>query len=186
MNSPGLPIRDGGQVLAILSIEFDYQGSEMNKRARASRRDTLRLRHFDYATPRAYFITVCAKDGKPVFADRITAEKTLETLKKTRERNSYKIYAHCLMPDHLHLLLNPADSGAPVSRFLQTFKSQTAYWYKREHGMRLWQRGFYDHVVRKSEDLAKIAQYILSNPVRENLTENADDYPYSGMWDSIE
>ena len=160
--------------------------SDTNERARSRRKDTLRLRHFDYATPRAYFLTVCGEDGRPVFAERGTAEKTLEILKKTRERNSCKIYAHCLMPDHLHLLLNPADSGTTVSRFMQTFKSQTAFWYKREHGRGLWQRGFYDHVVRKSEDLAKIAQYILSNPVRRDLTEDAEDYPYSGTWDDVE
>jgi REP element-mobilizing transposase RayT len=125
-------------------------------------------------------------DGRTVFSDKKVAERTLEFLRKIRERNSYKIYAHCLMPDHLHLLLNPADSGTPVSRFLQTFKSQTAFRYKREHGRSLWQRGFYDHVVRKGEDLVKIAQYILNNPVRKHLTERVDDYPYSGMWDDIE
>jgi len=160
--------------------------SDTNERARKKRRNTLRLRHLDYASSRAYFITVCAADGRCAFSDTRTAEKALEVLKKARERNSYKIYAYCLMPDHLHLLVNPGDSGVAVSRFLQTFKSQTGYWYKREHEGNLWQRGFYDHVVRKSEDLAKIAQYILNNPVRKNLTENADDYPFSGMWDMIE
>jgi len=159
---------------------------DTNERVGEKRKNTLRLRHFDYATPRAYFITVCAADGRPAFADARIAEKALEILKKTREKNSYRIYAFCLMPDHLHLLLNPADSGTPVSGFLQTFKSQTGYWYKKEHEGNLWQRGFYDHVVRKSEDLVKIAQYILNNPVRKNLSENADDYPHSGVWDGLE
>jgi REP element-mobilizing transposase RayT len=160
--------------------------SDTNERARRKRKSTLRIRHFDYATPRAYFITVCAANGRPAFADARTAQKALQILKKARERNSYKIYVYCLMPDHLHLLLNPADCGTAVSRFLQMFKSQTGFWYKKEHEGNLWQRGFYDHVVRKSEDLVKIAQYILNNPARKNLTENADDYPYSGMWDMIE
>jgi putative transposase len=160
--------------------------SDTNKRVIRRRRNTLRLRHLDYATPRAYFITVCAADGRSAFAATRTAEKALEILKKARERNSYRIYAYCLMPDHLHLLLNPADSGITVSRFLQTFKSQTGFWYRKEHEGNLWQRGFYDHVVRNSEDLVKIAQYILNNPVRKNLTENADGYPYSGMWDGVE
>ena len=159
--------------------------SDTNERARR-RRNTLRLRHFDYATPRAYFVTVHAADGRPAFADARNAEKVLEILKEARERNSYRIYAYCLMPDHLHLLLDPAGSNIAVSRFLQTFKSQTAYWYKKEQGRRLWQRGFYDHVVRKSEDSVKIAWYILDNPVRKSLTENADDYPYSGTWDDVE
>ena len=90
------------------------------------------------------------------------------------------------MPDHLHMLLNPAESNLTVSKFIQMFKSQTGFYHRKEHGGLLWQRGFYDHIVRKNEDLVKIAEYILSNPVRKDLVEKTEDYPYSGMWDEVE
>ena len=150
------------------------------------RKNSLRLSHFDYSTARAYFITICVKDGRALFSDRELAERTIAYLKESKDKHDYRIYAYCLMPDHLHVLLNPAESNIPVSRFLQTFKSQTGFWHKKEHGMPLWQRGFYDHVVRKNEDLIKIVQYVLENPVRRGLAGTAKEYPYSGRWDDIE
>ena len=158
----------------------------MSKTEKPKRRNSLRLKHFDYSTPRAYFIIICVKNGEAVFSDKKLAEKIIEYLRKNKDKNNYKVYTYCLMPDHLHLLLNPADSNIPVSKFLQTLKSQTGFRYKKEHGIPLWQRGFYNHVVRKNEDLVKIAQYVLNNPIRKGLTQKAEEYPFSGMWDEIE
>lgn len=160
--------------------------SFIKKTEKTKRRNSLRLRHFDYSTPRAYFITICAKSGRAIFSRKKLAQKTIDFLRKRKEKNNYKIYAYCLMPDHLHILLNPADSNIPISKFLQTLKSQTGFWCKKEHGLPLWQRGFYDHIVRRNEDLVKIAQYILDNPIRKGLAEKAEEYPYSGSWDDIE
>ncbi|UCB52685.1 MAG: hypothetical protein JSV10_00915, partial [Candidatus Zixiibacteriota bacterium] len=61
------------QFLLCLTI-MDWQ---QNENARIKRRDSLRLRHFDYAAPRAYFITVCVTDGRTVFSDKKVAERTL-------------------------------------------------------------------------------------------------------------
>ena len=110
---------------------------------------------------------------------------TIEFLRKSKEKNNYRIYAYCLMPDHLHILMNPESANRTVSGLVQTFKSQTSFWYKREYGEPLWQRGFYDHIVRENEDLVRIAQYILDNPIRKGLVERTEDYPYSGRWDDM-
>jgi hypothetical protein len=51
---------------------------------------------------------------------------------------------------------------------------------------RLWQARFYDHVMRTGEDGRRMAKYILDNPVRKGLVEEAGMYPYSGTPDPIE
>lgn len=158
----------------------------MKKVIFSRRKNSLRLKHFDYSTPRAYFITICSHEGKNVFSNKELAKAVIECLKANKAKNNFKIYIYCLMPNHLHILLNPGDSNMLVSRFIQTFKSQTGFWYKKYHGNPLWQRGFYDHIVRKNESLIKIAQYILDNPVRKGLVEKAELYPYSGAMDEIE
>jgi len=150
------------------------------------RKNSLRLKHFDYSTPRAYFITICAENASSYFLDKKIAENIVSLLRKNKEKFNYKIYAYCLMPVHLHILLNPSGTNKAVSNIIQAFKSQTSYNFKREHGLLLWQRGFYDHIVRDSEDLLKITRYILDNPVRKNLVEQAEDYSFSGLWDEIE
>jgi putative transposase len=157
------------------------------KRILSSRRkNSLRLEHFDYSTPRAYFITICSHEGKEAFSNKDVAKAVIESLKKNKIKSHFKIYIYCLMPDHLHILLNPGNSNLSVSRFIQTFKSQTGFWYEKQYGSSLWQRGFYDHIVRQNENLIKIAQYILDNPVRKELVEEPEQYPYSGAMDEIE
>jgi putative transposase len=151
-----------------------------------SRRDSLRLREFDYSAPRAYFVTICAKQGRALLSDEKVAISVIDSLREQKLNRGYKVYAWCLMPDHLHLLLNPADSGVVISEFVQAFKSQTGFRYKRQYGQPLWQRSFYDHIVRMSEDAIKIADYILNNPVRKGLAQRPEDYPYLGTWDEIE
>ncbi len=91
---------------------------------------------------------------------------------------SYRLFAYCLMPDHLHLLVAPKNSKTSVSEFVRHFKSRTAFVFKAQGGGQLWQRGFYDHIVRKSEDLQTVANYIVYNPVRKGLVESVDKYPY--------
>lgn len=44
----------------------------------------------------------------------------------------------------------------------------------------LWQKSYYDHVLRQEEDLQAVARYIWANPVRANLVQNTNDYPYPG------
>jgi len=49
----------------------------------------------------------------------------------------------------------------------------------------LWQKNFYDHIVRKEESILKIAEYILNNPVRKGMALRWESYPYSRMVDPL-
>jgi hypothetical protein len=46
----------------------------------------------------------------------------------------------------------------------------------------VWQKAFYDHALRKDEDVKKMARYIIANPMRQGLVKKIDDYP---LWDAI-
>jgi hypothetical protein len=84
------------------------------------------------------------------------------------------------MPDHLHALVLGRHDAADLIRFVQRFKQVTAFDFKRETGLRLWQQSFYDHVLRVEEDLADVAAYIWANPVRAGLAAQPDEYPLLG------
>jgi len=90
------------------------------------------------------------------------------------------------MPDHLHLAISPSQKSGSVSKILQEFKSFTtsASWKYGFKG-RLWQKSFYDHIARKGEDLVKICEYIMANPVRRELAVNVEDWKYSGLIDPL-
>jgi putative transposase len=105
----------------------------------------------------------------------------IDTLRFEQERLHCWIYTYCLMPDHLHFLINPAQEGVSVLDFTHQFKGKTTN-FSWEIGWigRLWQPRFYDHIVREEEDLLAIAEYILENPVRKGLVSSAEDWRWSG------
>jgi REP element-mobilizing transposase RayT len=88
-------------------------------------------------------------------------------------------HAWVIMPDHLHWLM---ELGAEValSTLVQGVKSRSAIAVNRVTGGRgpVWQSGFYDHRVRRHEDLLKQAKYLIDNPIRKGLVDRAEDYPH--------
>ena len=89
------------------------------------------------------------------------------------------------MPDHVHLLLEGAQES-DLPRFIQDFKQRTAFEYRRTLGQFLWQKSYYDHILRKEEDVRDVARYIIGNPVRAGLVATAKDYPYIGSFEWAE
>lgn len=147
---------------------------------------SLRLQGFDYSSPCLYFLTLCVREGESPFVNSDLCEGVRRLIKECKERYNFRVYAWCLMPDHLHLLVQPLDDGTTVSRFVQGFKSMTTRLYWKLGGAgKLWQRGFYDHILRDDEDPTTVGEYILNNPLRKELVESAEKYPYSGIIDDI-
>jgi putative transposase len=139
-----------------------------------------RIGSFDYRGPYAYHIILLTQGRSPHLADRSLARRCTEHLKRTAERLGFRLLAFSLMPDHLHALVLGRHEAADLVRFVQRFKQVTAFDFKRETGLRLWQQSFYDRALRVEEDLAEVAAYILANPVRAGLAFRPEDYALSG------
>ena len=150
------------------------------------RRKRLRLPHFDYAQPGfAYFLTLCVRDSQPLFNHDALAGQVTKILHNVRREYGVQVYAYCLMPDHFHIVMSLEKTAKAVPEVVRDFKKLTtqAAW---DHGCQgsLWQRSFYDHVIRRNDDLELICRYVLENPVRAGLVEQTGEYPYSGAPDS--
>jgi REP element-mobilizing transposase RayT len=92
--------------------------------------------------------------------------------------------AYVIMPDHFHWLMQLLP-GSELSGVVQSVKGRVAGRINRltgARGSRLWQPGFHDHAVRREEDLAALARYIVWNPVRAGLARSVADY---ALWDSV-
>jgi len=161
------------------------------------RRNTYRLPGHDYSDPSyAYFITLNTKIKKveassivdprrPFTSCPALGNQAEESLHFYRRRGEWLIFAYCLMPDHLHLLVTP-QRAANLSDILGSYKSyvtRTAWAY----GVvgHLWQRSFHDRVLRSDQAAPVVVKYILDNPVRARLVERWEDWPWSGMPDSL-
>jgi REP element-mobilizing transposase RayT len=143
------------------------------------RRKNIRLSDQIYELSSQIFsVTVCTQDRRPIFRNEKWAKVILGSLNAGLFAIQTEQYAWCLMPDHLHLLISPR--GANLSGTLSAWKSYTGH-LLRKKGLdgSCWQRGFYDHALRKEEDVQRAADYIVNNPVRKGLVENWRDYPFS-------
>ncbi len=148
------------------------------------KRKRIRIEKYDYATPGAYFITVCTANREKLFwsyrrgelcsPDRIRLSdigviddneiQKINTIYGTVDVDKY-----CVMPDHIHLLLViKADADgrtqfAPtVSRIVKQFKGSIT----KQIGRSIWQKSFYEHSIRNQQDYDEIGAYIENNPLK--------------------
>lgn len=143
-----------------------------------------RLQNYDYSMPHGYFITVCTQDRKNLFwmDERIPVickkEVMLTKYGKMVDEVILSIPAHypsvsvddyVIMPNHIHLLLqiHTDPDGRPMAApTIQTVVNQMKGAASKWAGFSLWQKGFYDHIVRNDGDYQEIIRYIQGNPAK--------------------
>jgi putative transposase len=143
------------------------------------RKNAPRLPGYDYCGPNIYFVTCTTHLRKPIFLNKRTVDTVIPVINDVSERMGFDILVFCFMPDHLHLLLG-GQQNSDLRGHVKAFKQASAYSFKREFNETLWQRSYYEHVLRREETVEDIARYILNNPVRAGLVEDFRQYPYSG------
>lgn len=97
------------------------------------------------------------------------------------------------MPDHLHLLVHPADEDT-LSALVQELKYVTGRKINASRGTRgaLWQKGFFDRFMRTPKEVSETLDYMHLNPVRKGLVRTADEWRwtsarnYAGMQGAVE
>jgi putative transposase len=149
-------------------------------------RRSIRLRGYDYRRPGAYFVTICVHGRANLFGAVIAGEMRLNAaglmIDSEWEALPQRFPALCLdvytiMPNHFHAIMTLGDAPATAARLgdiVGAFKSLTTNGYIRgvcDHGWppfdrRLWQRNYYEYIIRGEADLARIRDYIRNNPAR--------------------
>ena len=147
-----------------------------------TRRKANRLQNYDYSSAGAYFITVCIDNHKCILWKNVGAncvrpkDLSLSFYGEIVNRNIEKLSTiyenvfvekYTVMPNHIHMIIiisadeNGRTQFAPtISRVIKQFKGKIT----KEIGKSIWQKGFYDHVIRDKNDYEKIWEYIDSNP----------------------
>jgi putative transposase len=154
----------------------------MNRSMPEFRRKPNRLGDECYLGRRAYFLTLCTAERRELLTRAEFVGGLVSLLRSTCTSQGFNGYAYCFMPDHLHLVATGQSDSASLPRFLQAFKSlgaRESWKHSIEH---LWQKGFYDHVLRDGDSLDAAAWYALLNPVRAGLVRRAEEWPYSGSF----
>ena len=158
-----------------------------------------RLEGFDYASNGVYFITICVKDRKCILsrisvgADIIRPNQAIlseigltvdEAVRAIPDHyDGVCVDKYVIMPNHIHLLLRIVGSGgriisAPTGAAFEkqnvsvsTIVGSLKRYVSRELGISIWQKSYYDHVIRDDYDYQLRWQYIENNPAKWALDE---------------
>jgi putative transposase len=151
---------------------------------RVHNRRSVRLKKYDYSTPGAYFVTICTVGRANLFDDPVLATFAADGWANLPQHfPTVTLDAFIVMPNHLHgiVWLSDPEDAPSVDRppcpgladIVRVLKSSVAMAYLRwvaEHdpnrSARIWQRSYYDHVIRDERELDQIRSYIRDNPVR--------------------
>jgi REP element-mobilizing transposase RayT len=114
-----------------------------------------------------------------IFLDADDYARFLARLAATTTRFDVRCRAYCLMPNHYHLLLEPA--ALPLSRMMQQLNSSYSQWFNRRHGRvgHVLQGRFKALVLDDESYLRRVVRYMVLNPVRGRLVENPAQWPWS-------
>ena len=157
-------------------------------------RRSIRLPAYDYTQPGAYFLTVVTHQRQCLFGEIVDGQVLVsgygeavgqEWLRSTQIRREIQLDAFVVMPNHIHaIVIVGAHGRAPLHRaplpraplhrsphslgsFVAGFKSAVT---KRINelrgtpGLTVWQRNYYEHIIRDEEELNRVRQYIIDNP----------------------
>ena len=148
-----------------------------------------RLENYDYSQNGAYFVTICTRDRKKILSaivgdDAHIVPKPYGIIAEKYIRNVPEIEKYVIMPDHIHMIIlldngsmwasTPTNANAKecvgadahirpknkVASIVRSIKALTT----KEIGEPIFQRSYYDHVIRNQRDYDEIWQYIENNP----------------------
>ena len=146
-----------------------------------SERKPNRLRDYNYSTNGAYFVTICTQDRKKILSDIVgdgfpvpkpygmIAEKFIEQI--PAKYPSVSVDKYVIMPDHIHLLLrmdcgtgNPSPTLGTIIGWYKYQVTKQINLLQNPKNEKIFQRSYYDHVIRNQQDYDEIWQYIKHNP----------------------
>ena len=149
---------------------------------RKHNRRSIRLKGYDYSRPGAYFVTVCIHDRESLFGEITSRVMHLNDMGLIAQRTCFDLPRHYLhvvldamviMPNHLHgvIVLTEDDEadkprqGLPeIVRGFKSYSARRINALRQTPGLPVWQRNYYEHIVRDQEDWERIRDYIQINP----------------------
>ena len=140
------------------------------------KRKRLRMESFDYNTNKLYFITICTTERRKMLSEIVGDDAHIVPSKYGKIAEKYienvpEIEKYVIMPDHIHLIIRIEDSETgrcghrplqsnKVSSIIRSLKTLVT----KEIGESVFQRSFFDHIIRDEKDYKEKWEYIDNNP----------------------
>ena len=143
-------------------------------------RKSIRLKEYDYTKEGMYFITICIQNRECILSEIVGApdlwcpkiqltdigeiiKENISNIEKYYE--DIKIIEYVIMPNHIHFILHilSGQVRSPAPTVFQIIHALKRITFK-QIGYSIWQRNYYEHIIRNEKELYKIIEYIRYNP----------------------
>ncbi|QHS23308.1 transposase [Virgibacillus sp. MSP4-1] len=129
-----------------------------------------------------YHITARGNHKEKIFLDTRDYRKYLTYLTDAQKNYPYRLHAYCLMPNHVHLLMEMSE--VPLSQVIKNIHTRYAMYFNFKYDKvgHLFQDRFKSKIVHSSDYLLKVSSYIHLNPSKAGLLTKAENYPWSSYY----
>lgn len=126
-----------------------------------------------------YHIMLRGVNGQQIFEEKEDCDKFIEILKEYKAVSEYKVFAYCLMGNHIHLLMQ--EIAEPIELYMKRITTKFVYWYniKYKRTGHLFQDRFKSEPVEDDTYLLTVLRYIHRNPIKAGLVDDLEAYGYS-------
>ncbi|MFZ0916236.1 MAG: transposase [Candidatus Udaeobacter sp.] len=138
-------------------------------------------RRLDMLFPRnpLYFVTCCTYRRRSYLANDQFHAAFVRFAQRAHADFGIAVGRYVILPNHVHFFVTLSNE-VKLAEWVGTLKRVLARAVERNSKDPLWQRGFFDHVLRSRESYSEKWNYVCENPVRAGLATNPSDWPYSG------
>lgn len=127
-----------------------------------------------------YHVIVRGNQRQKTFLNHQDYQAYLDRLAKYRRKYNFPVYAYCLMPNHVHLLVESSDH--PLGKFMQGLQQSYSQYFNLRHRKvgHVFQGRYKAIICERDEYLLELIRYIHLNPVRARIVKRPEQYRYSG------
>jgi putative transposase len=127
-----------------------------------------------------FFVTSVCHQRSPLFRNPRFAEELVDTLYAYRQQRRFLLHEFVIMHDHLHLIVTPGGTLS-LEKVLQFVKGGASFRIGKLLSSRreIWQRSFAHQRIRTIDEYVSFRRYVHENPVKQQLCNRSDEYPFS-------
>ncbi|STZ09240.1 Transposase and inactivated derivatives [Moraxella caprae] len=148
-------------------------------------RQTIRLQHYDYTNHSYYFITICCINRLHLFGYVIDNQMILNDCGKIahdtwlynqNKRQNIQLHNFIIMPNHIHAIIEIKEQltnihqdkfisqSNTIGSIIRGYKSSVSSQLKHIFNHSVWQKNYYEHIIRNEQSYQMISEYISNNP----------------------
>lgn len=127
-----------------------------------------------------YHVMIRGNQKQLTFFEDSDFQKFITLIKHYKKKLQFKLYGYCLMPNHVHLILE-IKKGYDLVKVMQGLNQTYTIWFNKKYNKvgHLWQGRYKSMIIQKNSYLLGCIEYVELNPARANLIESPFDYAWS-------